>query len=145
MRFLLLAAVLLACFDFLGMPADAKDKIDWQERFCCPELVSQETYVARAVTLFRATRKPRIGFVAAMTEQQLRALLPPQFAIFAKGDEAQKLIIVTLNDTVIGTVFRARKLLAQLTAQVRTVQFIQEFGVADFLAVFDIAKMMGFE
>ena len=35
-----------------------------------------------------------------LTTQQLRAPYPPQFAIFAKGANAQKLIIVSLNDTL---------------------------------------------
>ncbi len=125
--------------------ANAQDKTDRHEGYYYPVSVSQETYVARAVTLPQATRESRIGFVTGMTAQQLRAPFPPQFAIFAKGDEAQKLIIVALNDTAIGTVFRARALLAQMTAQVRTTQFFQELGVADFFTFFDMAKMMGFE
>lgn len=107
--------------------------------------MSRETYVTRVVTLSQATREPSIGFVTGMTEQELRAPFPPQFAIFAKGDEAQNLIVVALNDTPIGTVFRARKLLAQLTAQVRTMQFFQELGVADFFAFLGMAKVMGFK
>jgi hypothetical protein len=134
MRFVVVAAVPLACVGFLGMPTQAKGKIDRREHFYCPEAVSRETYVTRVVTLSQATREPSIGFVTGMTEQELRVPFPPQFAIFAKGDEAQKLIVVALNDTPIGTVFRARKLLAQLTAQVRTMQFFQELGVADFFA-----------
>jgi hypothetical protein len=145
MRFVLIAAVALVCLGFFGMLAQAKDKIDRHERFYCLEAVSQETYVARAVTLPQATHEPRIGFVTGMTEQKLCAQFPPQFAIFSKGDEAQKLIIVALNDTAIGTVFRTRTLLGQLTAQVRTPQFFQELGVADLFAFFDMAKMMGFE
>jgi len=145
MRFVLVAAAAFACVSFLGVPAQAQDKIDRHEGYYYPEAVSQETYVARAVTLPQATRESRIGFVTGMTAQQLRAPFPPQFAIFAKGDGAQKLIIVALNDTAIGTVFRARALLAQLTAQVRTTQFFQELGVADFFTFFDMAKMMGFE
>jgi len=145
MRFVLVAAGVFACVTYLGVPAQAQDKIDRHEGYYYPEAVSQETYVARAVTLPQATRESRIGFVTGMTAQQLRAPFPPQFAIFAKGDGAQKLIIVALNDTAIGTVFRARALLAQLTAQVRTTQFFQELGVADFFTFFDMAKMMGFE
>ena len=126
-----LALICLGCF---GIPAQAKDKIGRYEGYYYPESVSQETYVARTVTLPHATWGSRIGFVTGMTAQQLRARFPPQFAIFAKGGEAQKLIVVALNDTPIGTVFRARKLLTQLTAQVRTMQFFQELGVADFFA-----------
>jgi len=123
----------------------AQDERDRHEGYYYPEPQSRETYVARAITLPQASRESRIGFVTGMTAQQLRAPYPPQFAIFAKGDGAQKLIIVALNDSAFGTVYRARALLAQLTAQVRTTQFFQEMGVADFFTFFDLAKSMGFE
>jgi len=145
MRLALLVATVLHGLAIAGTPVSAQDKTDRHQGYYYPELASQETYVARAVTLPQATRESRIGFVTGMTAQQLRAPFPPQFAIFAKGDGAQKLIIVALNDTAIGTVYRARALLAQLTAQVRTTQFFQELGVADFFTFFDMAKMMGFE
>ncbi|MCX8232156.1 MAG: molybdopterin-guanine dinucleotide biosynthesis protein A [Alphaproteobacteria bacterium] len=117
-----LALICLGCF---GTPAQAKDKIGQYEGYYYPESVSQETYVARAVTLPHATWGSRIGFVTGMTAQQLRARFPPQFAIFDKGDEVQELITVVLNDTAIGNVFCARTLLAQLTAEVRTTQSFQ--------------------
>jgi hypothetical protein len=143
MRFVLAAVLVVIGSVALGAHSVvAQDAVDRHEGYYYPETASQETYVARAVTLPQATR---IGFVTGMTAQQLKAPFPPQFAIFAKGDEAQKLIIVALNDTAIGTVYRARALLAQLTAQVRTTQFFQELGVADFFTFFDMAKIMGFE
>jgi hypothetical protein len=146
MRFVLAAVLVVIGSVALGAHSVvAQDAVDRHEGYYYPETASQETYVARAVTLPQATRESRIGFVTGMTAQQLKAPFPPQFAIFAKGDEAQKLIIVALNDTAIGTVYRARALLAQLTAQVRTTQFFQELGVADFFTFFDMAKMMGFE
>ncbi len=136
----------LLCFLSLGAgQAAAQDESDRHEGYYYPEPQSRETYVARAITLPQASRESRIGFVTGMTAQQLRAPYPPQFAIFAKGDGAQKLIIVALNDSAFGTVYRARALLAQLTAQVRTTQFFQEMGVADFFTFFDLAKSMGFE
>jgi hypothetical protein len=127
------------------MQAQAQDKIDQQEGYCYPEAVSQGAYVAWAFTFPQATREPRIGLVAGMTAQQLRVRFPPQFAIFAKGDESQKLIIVALNDTAICAVSLACTLPAQLTAQVWTTQFFQKLGFAYSFAFLDIAKMMGFE
>ena len=136
----------LLCFLSLGAgQAAAQDESDRHEGYYYPEPQSRETYVARAITLPQASRESRIGFVTGMTAQQLRAPYPPQFAIFAKGDGAQNLIIVALNDSAFGTVYRARALLAQLTAQVRATQFFQEMGVADFFTFFDLAKSMGFE
>ncbi|MDA0368327.1 MAG: molybdopterin-guanine dinucleotide biosynthesis protein A [Proteobacteria bacterium] len=144
-HYLRTAAVCLFFLTLVPGIATAQEGNDRHEGYYYPEPKSQETYVARAVTLPQASRQSRIGFVTGMTAQQLRAPYPPQFAIFAKGDGAQKLIIVGLNESAVGTVYRARALLAQLTAQVRTTQFFQEMGVTDFFTFFDMAKMMGFE
>ncbi len=144
-HYLRTAAVCLFFLTLVPGITTAQEGIDRHEGYYYPETKSEETYVARAVTLPQASRQSRIGFVTGMTAQQLRAPYPPQFAIFAKGDDAQKLIIVGLNESAVGTVYRARALLAQLTAQVRTTQFFQEMGVTDFFTFFDLAKMMGFE
>lgn len=144
MRAALVLATLLLAATAAG-PAWAQDESDRHTGYYYPEPKSEETYVARARTAPQASREARIEFVTGLTTQQLRAPYPPQFAIFAKGETAQKLIIVSLNDTSIGTIYRARALLAQLTAQVRATQLFREMGVADFFTFFDMAKMMGFE
>jgi len=143
MRFVLSLICILAAG--LPGPALAQDEGDRHTGYYYPEPKSEETYVARAVTLPQASREARIDFVTGLTSQQTRAPYPPQYAIFAKGEQAQKLIIVALNDTAIGTVYRARALLAQLTSQVRATQLFREMGVSDFFTFFDMAKMMGFE
>jgi len=110
-----------------------------------PEPPSVETYVARAVTLRSAGREMRIGFVTGMTAQQMTAAYPPQFAIFAKGEQAAKLFIVALNGDDFRTLFQARALLAQLTAVARASDLFREMGVEDFFTFFDMAKLFGFE
>lgn len=57
-------------------------------------------------------RSQRIKFINNLTEQLLSRPYPPQYAIFAKGDEAQKLIIVGQQPGALGTIYRARALFA---------------------------------
>ena len=87
----------------------------------------------------------RIGFVTGMTAQQLSASYPPPLAIFAKGEQAQKLLIVSLSDNGFHTLFQARALLAQLTSVARASDLFRDMGVEDFFTFFDLAKLLGFE
>ncbi len=144
MRLVVVALACLLVVLFAGN-AYAQDESDRHVGYYYPEPKSEETYVARAVTLPQASREARIDFVTGLTAQQARAPYPPQYAIFAKGDQAQKLIIVALNGSSISTIYRARALLAQLTSMVRATQLFREMGVSDFFTFFDMAKMMGFE
>ena len=88
-HYLRTAAVCLFFLTLVPGITTAQEGIDRHEGYYYPETKSEETYVARAVTLPQASRQSRIGFVTGMTAQQLRAPYPPQFAIFAKGDDAQ--------------------------------------------------------
>ena len=65
--------------------------------------------------------------------------------MFAKGDEAEKLIIIALGDQSIATIYQARALLAQLTAVARASDFFRELGVESYFTFFDLAKMLGFK
>ena len=110
-----------------------------------PEPQSQETYTARAKTLPEVNRRARIAFVTGLTSQMLRNPYPPEFAIFAKGEEAEKMIILSVTSNAYNTLYRMRGLLATLTAVARTTSLFQENAVQDYFTFFDLAKMMGFE
>ena len=69
----------------------------------------------------------------------------PNAAIFAKGAEAEKLIIVALVDGRIDTIYRARAVFANMTAASRLLPAFQEMGVRDWFTFFDLAKMLGFK
>ena len=103
-----------------------------------------ETYKARTITTVDADRKMRLGFIVGITKNMLSMPYAPKFVIFAKGEEAEKMIIVALEDDYIDTLYRARALLAQLTAIARTTPLLQELGLADFLTFFDLVKLLGF-
>ncbi|MDH3738082.1 MAG: molybdopterin-guanine dinucleotide biosynthesis protein A [Alphaproteobacteria bacterium] len=110
-----------------------------------PEPGSREVYEARVPTLHDSDRLRRIGFVTVLTAQMLKNPYPPQFAIFAKGAEAEKLIVTGLSDNGYNTLFRARALFAMLTAMARSTQFFKEQPAADRYTFFDLAKLLGFE
>ena len=136
----ILAALAAGAILLLGGAADAAAR----HAGSYSEPTSIETYVARAGTLPRAGREMRIGFVTGMTAQQLSASYPPPFAIFAKGEQAQKLLIVSLGDNGFHTLFQARALLAQLTSVARASDLFRDMGVEDFFTFFDLAKLLGF-
>ena len=110
-----------------------------------PEHETAEVYEARAGTLPQADRTLRIAFVTGITNQNTSRPYPPQAAIFAKGDEAQKLIIVALVDGRIDTLFRARAEFANMTAAARLLPAFKEMGVQDYFTFFDLAKLLGFQ
>ena len=110
-----------------------------------PESVTTETYVARAKVLAETNRTRRIGFVVALTQALFNRPYPPQFSAFVKGDAAEKLIIVALEDGYINTLYRARALLAQMTSVARTTPLFAELGVEDEYVFFDMLRLLGFE
>lgn len=137
-----LAAVMV--FGLAAMAAQAQSD-DRHVGYYYPEPTSTEVYEARAYTVPEASRKVRVAFVTGITNEQNKAPYPPQAAIFAKGSEAEKLIIVALEDGRIDTVFRARAIFAQMTAVARLLPVFSQLGVEDYYTFFDLAKMMGFE
>jgi len=129
-------------------PQDAR--ADRHAGYYYPPAVSTEIYKARAVTMAEASRSNRIKFVVGLTQQMLSKPHPPDYAIFAKGENAEKLIIVALRGGVIDTIYRARAAraraaLAVLTSVARSSRLFNEFGVQDFFTFFDLAKLFGFE
>ncbi|MCW5752786.1 MAG: hypothetical protein KIT81_16750, partial [Alphaproteobacteria bacterium] len=109
-----------------------------------PELTSRETYGPRVSAMPDATRASRIGFITGLTQQQLSKPYPPPFALFAKGGEADKMIIVSLGDHGFRSLFQARGILAQLTAVARSTTLFRDLQVEDSFTFFDLAKMLGF-
>jgi hypothetical protein len=103
-----------------------------------------EIYHARGETLPDSDHIRRIGFVVELTRQMLDKPYPPEFVVFAKGEDAEKLLIVALKDDVIDTIYRARALLAMLTSVARATPLFREVGVADYFTFFDLLDMMGF-
>ena len=142
-RRVLIAAMLAA--PVLGEPVlDGAAAADRHVGYYYPEPGSREVYEARSETLEEATRSLRVAFVTGITNDLGKRPYPAQAAIFAKGAEAEKLIIVALADGRIDTIYRARALFANLTASARLLPIFAQMGVQEVFTFFDLAKMMGF-
>ncbi|MGB0627630.1 MAG: molybdopterin-guanine dinucleotide biosynthesis protein A [Alphaproteobacteria bacterium] len=133
-----------AAVALLAGGANAQDG-DRHVGYYYPAPTTTEIYDARVPLLPGSDRKRRVGFVTVMTNEMLKNPYPPQFAIFAKGAEAEKLIITALGSDSYDTLFRARGLFAMLTAVARGTPFFQEQPDADRFTFFDLAKLLGFE
>lgn len=141
MKYLVLTITLIAgLFSFTA--ASAQDR---HAGYYYPEPGSEETYTARARTLPESDRDRRLGFVIGFMGELAKDPAPLRFAIFAKGGEAEKLIIVAFDDQIFATLFRARAVLATLTSLVRASPLFAELGVQNLFTFFDLAKLIGFE
>jgi hypothetical protein len=110
-----------------------------------PEPTSIEVYEARAITLADASRKRRIVFVTELTNQMMSNPYPPPFAVFTKGEHAQKMIITSLYENGYNTLYRMRGLLALLSARARSTPIFARYQVEDIFTFFDLLKLLGFE
>ncbi len=110
-----------------------------------PAPSSREVYRARPKRTPEAGRPLRIGFVTGVAAMMAKRAYAPSYALFAKGSEAEKLIIVALQDGTLDTLFRARAVLADLTAFARTMPIFGEYGARDRYTFFDLAKILGFK
>jgi hypothetical protein len=140
-RFMFAAlALVLAAAAFRPALAD-----DTQAGYYYPKPKSAETYQARVATLPDSDRSRRIGFVTGIAKEIASKPYAAGYLIFAKGDEADKLIIVGMRDGELSTVYRARALLATLTASARATQFFQQNAIADYATFLDFLKLLGFK
>ncbi|HJP23075.1 MAG TPA: molybdopterin-guanine dinucleotide biosynthesis protein A [Alphaproteobacteria bacterium] len=117
---------------------------DRHEGYYYPAPGSREIYQVRAAALNKSGRQMRVGFITALGRQQVERPYAPRYAIFAKGDEAEKMIIVSLERGYLHTLYQARGLLAQLTAIARASPLFQQIGVQDYFTFFDLAGLLGF-
>lgn len=144
-RFIALsAAIAVVAGLFAGLATNAASAAEGHPGYYYPDVSSKEVYTARAQMLPQASREMRIGFVVAQTAGQRQLSYPPRFALFAKGGEAEKMIIVGLDEGSFSTLYRARAVLAQLTAVARGTEFFRKLAVEDYFTFFDLARMLGF-
>ena len=151
-----LSALLFCCLVSVAGRADSADEAaggddaaptaseDRHAGYYYPEPASIETYIARADTLPDDSRRRRIGFVTALTAELLQKPYPPDYAMFAKGEDAEKLIIISVQSGRYDTLYRARALLATLSAAARMTSLFRDLKVDDYFTFFDLAKMLGF-
>ncbi len=134
--------VIVVCLTFYSSPSAAGDR---HAEYYYPTPETEETYKARAQTLEESSRRSRIAFVTGLTNRMLKNAYAPEFAIFAKGEQAEKLIIISVKADTYNTIYRMRALLATLTAVARVTPLFKEGAVQDFFTFFDLCKMLGFQ
>ncbi|MEM9734348.1 MAG: hypothetical protein AAF903_12815 [Pseudomonadota bacterium] len=110
-----------------------------------PDPNTSEVYVSSVDPMPDASKRTRIGFTVGLNAQQLKRAYPPQYHIFAKGANAQKLIIVASGHTRYDTLYRLRALLAGLTAEARTSPLFRQAKNPENLNFLDLLRMTGFE
>ena len=137
MRTLMLAALLVS---LAAASAGAQERAGYYY----PAITSEEVFKRRMLDVQPGDRGDRVRFVINTTRTLLQASGEPRYVIFEKGSDAQHMIIVALDDEVFATLYRARAVLAQLTAQVRGSEFFERTGMATEATWFDMAKLLGF-
>jgi hypothetical protein len=135
--------IFLSMMVVLALPNTAR-AADRHGGYYYPPITSEETFRARSPIMDNASREVRIGFIVVQTNGQSKRAYSPRYAMFAKGDEAEKLIIVGLDQHSFATLFRARGVLAQLTAEARASALFRNLAVEDLCTFFDLARMLGF-
>lgn len=110
-----------------------------------PKPTSMEEYEARAPILDGNDRKRRRDFISGIVREIADEPYPPTYAMFAKGAESEKLIIVAVQEGFYDTVYRARALFAALTALSRQTPLFAEFDQEDNFTFFDLCYMLGFQ
>ena len=130
--------------DTVSFSKDAEEEQSGHEGYYYPKPQTLEHFVSSAITLPESDKVRRQSFVIGMTKQLLDGKYAPGFAVFAKGNQSEKLIIVGMIDGQLDTVYRARALLAELTAVARSTPFFQQNTQPEEANFFDFMKLLGF-
>jgi len=109
-----------------------------------PKPTSTEVFESQSQTIATMDRPQRIQFVTVVSQGTIQAAYRVPYAVFAKGDKADKMIIVGMQAGELNTVYRMRALLANMTTMSRLSPFFQEKTVAEDATFFDLLKLLGF-
>jgi hypothetical protein len=135
---------MIAFFFIFSTHVAMAQSIDTYEDYYYPKITSQEVFSRVLLTPPKSDKDVRIGFATSITQAQLAAPESPRFVIFAKGEDAKKLIIIALDDNIFKTVYRARALLAQLTSNLRSNKFLGKQDLTDEGTFYDLLQLMQF-
>ncbi len=137
-------AALLA-FVACASAARAQEGEDRQEGYYYPPVTSTEIFARDRPIAPEADRAVRVTFVTQITKAMLDAPDTPPYVLFAKGAEAEKLILIGLDDEMFKTLYRARAVLAQLTSNARGTEFFVRSEQQTTATFFDLLVLLGFE
>jgi hypothetical protein len=110
-----------------------------------PKPTSTEVFESQMQTIPSMDRAQRIQFVTVVSQGTIQAAYRVPYAVFAKGEKADKMIIVGLQSGELNTIYRMRALLANMTTMSRLSPFFQEKTVAEDATFFDLLKLLGFQ
>ena len=109
-----------------------------------PKPTATETFESSMQTIAGAERAQRIQFVTVVSQGTIQSAYRVPYAVFAKGEKADRLIIVGMQQGELNTIYRMRALLANMTTMSRLSPFFQERTVAEDATFFDLLKLLGF-
>ena len=109
-----------------------------------PKPTSTEVFESSMQTIQGAERAQRIQFVTVVSPGTIQAAYRVPYAVFAKGEKADRMIIVGMQQGELNTIYRMRALLANMTTMSRLSPFFQERTVAEDATFFDLLKLLGF-
>ncbi len=129
----------------LLLAANAVYAEDRHASYYYPAVQSEETYQAPLQAITGVNRRSRIGFVTQLDILQKKRSYAPTYHMYAKGGQAEKLIIVSTGKNQYATLFQIRGLLASMTADARTSPLFSKLGHVENLNFFDLLSLAGFE
>ncbi|HMJ99377.1 MAG TPA: hypothetical protein VK552_08700 [Reyranella sp.] len=109
-----------------------------------PKPTATETFESSMQTIAGAERAQRVQFVTVVSQGTIQSAYRVPYAVFAKGEKADRLIIVGMQQGELNTIYRMRALLANMTTMSRLSPFFQERTVAEDATFFDLLKLLGF-
>ncbi len=136
----LIAGVALAAA--AALPAAAQDRY---ENYYYPPVGSEETFARKIIPGPVPDANAREAFVTLITRAQLDAPDSPPYVLFAKGEASRKLILVGLDDQMFGSIYRARAVMAQLSASMRGAPFFREQGLQATGTFYDMLQLLDFK
>lgn len=125
-------------------PAAAASVEDRYVGYYYPKPTSSEAFELTLQTITGVDRQQRVQFVTVISQGTLQSAYRVPYAVFVKGEKADRLIIVGLQRGELDTVYRQRALLANMTTMARLSPFFQEHTVAEDATFFDLLKILGF-
>ena len=109
-----------------------------------PKPTSTEVFESQLQTIAGVERAQRIQFTTVVSQGTIQSAYRVPYAVFAKGEKADKMIIVGLAPGEFNTIYRMRALLANMTTMSRLSPFFQQRTVAEDATFFDLLKLLGF-
>ena len=143
MKNLIFAMLLSVSFAFSGFTSASFGK-DNHAGYYYPEAQTTETYISALTMMTSVSKRSRVGFTVGLNAKQLKRSFPPGYHLFAKGGQAEKLIIIATEEGRYNTLFRLRALLASLTANARKSPLFSESDTPEELNFLDLCKLAGF-